>query len=167
MADKTVYLSLGSNLGTREQNLERAIAGLGEQRIHVIRRSSIYETQPQDFLQQGWFLNMAVECETRCFPLQLLTILQRIERELGRVRGAGAIRKGPRIIDIDILLFGTVVMNTPQLTIPHARMLERRFMLEPLLEIAPDLRHAESKQPLSRYLSKVAGQKMRKLAAEP
>jgi 2-amino-4-hydroxy-6-hydroxymethyldihydropteridine diphosphokinase len=166
VAAKTAFLSLGSNLGLREQNLNRALAALERERIHVISRSSIYETEPQDVLQQAWFLNMAVACETTCFPLQLLTVLQRIERELGRVRGAGTIRKGPRIIDIDILLFGTVVINMPQLTIPHPRMLERRFVLEPLIEIAPDLKHSETKQPLSRYLGNVAGQKVRKFAAE-
>lgn len=167
MAAKTVYLSLGSNVGARRENLERALEALEREHIHVIARSSIYETEPQQMLQQPWFLNMAVECETRCFPLQLLAVLQRIERELGRVRGAGAIRKGPRSIDIDVLLFGSVVMTTPQLTIPHPRMLERRFVLEPLIEIAPDLKHAETKQPLARYLGKVAGQKVRKLGAEP
>jgi len=134
--------------------------------MRIIGHSSIYETEPQDFVQQPWFLNMAVACETTCFPLQLLGTLQRIERELGRVRGAGIVRKGPRIIDIDILLFGTVVMNMPQLIIPHPRMLERRFVLEPLIEIAPDLKHSETKQPLSRYLSSVAAQKVRKLEPE-
>lgn len=165
MAAKTVYLSLGSNVGARRENLERALEGLEREHIHVVSRSSIYETEPQEVLQQAWFLNMAVECKTRCFPLQLLSVLQRIERELGRVRGAGTIRRGPRIIDIDILLFGNVVMKTPQLTVPHPRMLERRFMLEPLIEIAPDLKHAETKQALTKYLSKVARQKIRKLGA--
>jgi 2-amino-4-hydroxy-6-hydroxymethyldihydropteridine diphosphokinase len=160
---KTAFLSLGSNVGAREQNLQRALAALERERIRIIGRSSLYETEPQDFVNQSWFLNMAVACQTTCFPLQLLAILQRIERELGRVRGAGTTRKGPRTIDIDILLFGTVVMNMPQLIIPHPRMLERRFVLEPLIEIAPDLRHSETKQPLSRYLSSVAGQKLRKL----
>lgn len=164
MTAKTVFLSIGSNLGAREQNLERALAALEQQHIHVVSRSSIYETEPQDVVQQPWFLNMVVECQTNCFPLQLLAALQKIERELGRVRGAGAIRRGPRTIDIDILLFGSVVMNTPQLTIPHPRMLERRFVLEPLLEIAPNLKHPETKEPLSRSLSKVTAQKIRKLA---
>ena len=167
MASKIVYLSLGSNLGPREQNLERALAGLEREHIHVLSRSSLYETEPQDFTQQSWFLNMAVGCETSCFPLQLLTVLQRIERELGRVRGAGTVRKGPRVIDIDILLFGNVAMNTPRLAIPHPRMLERRFMLEPLLEIAPNLKHTVTKQPLSRYLGNVAAQHVRKLPAHP
>ena len=162
MPGKRVYLSLGSNLGKREENIDRALASLERDQIQVIARSPLYETEPQDFKQQPWFLNVAVECQTRFFPLQLLTILQRIERELGRVRGMG-VRSGPRIIDIDILLFATAVMNTQQLTIPHPRMLERRFVLEPLLEIAPDIKHPESKEQLSKYLSKVAGQKVRRI----
>ncbi len=164
MAAKTVFLSLGSNLGAREKNLERALARLEQHHIHVVSRSSIYETEPQDVVQQSWFLNMVVECETNCFPLQLLALLQRIEHELGRVRGAGTIRRGPRTIDIDILLFGSTVMNMPQLTIPHSRISQRRFVLEPLLEIAPNLKHPETKEPLSAYLSNVAAQKIRKLA---
>lgn len=165
MAAKRIFLSLGSNLGPREQNLERALAALKTDHIHVLSRSSIYETEPQDVVGQPWFLNMVVECETSCFPLELLAVLQKIERELGRLRGVGAVQRGPRTIDIDILLFGKVVMNTRQLTIPHARMLERRFVLEPLLEIAPDWKHPETKEPLRKFSSKVAAQKVRKLAS--
>jgi 2-amino-4-hydroxy-6-hydroxymethyldihydropteridine diphosphokinase len=127
----------------------------------VISRSSIYETEPQDVADQPWFLNMVVECESQCFPRQMLKILQGIERELGRVR-AGSIRRGPRVIDIDILLLGSVVMGTEQLTIPHPRMFERRFVLEPLLEIAPELRHPQTKEPISRYAAGVAKQKLKK-----
>lgn len=166
MSTKLAYLSLGSNLGDRRQNLERALQRLEQQEVHVTSRSAIYETEPQDVPGQAWFLNMAIECETHCFPLQLLSVLQSIEREMGRVRGAGTIRKGPRIIDIDILLFSNTVMDNGQLTIPHPRILERRFMLEPLLEIAPHLKHAQTKQPLSSYLHNVAGQKMRRLRPE-
>jgi 2-amino-4-hydroxy-6-hydroxymethyldihydropteridine diphosphokinase len=161
MLSKKVYLSLGSNLGQREEKLERAIQALEQEQIHIVARSSVYETEPQDMKQQPWFLNMVVECETRHFPIQLLAILQRVERQLGRVRTGP--RRGPRAIDIDILLFGNVVMETSPLVIPHPRMFERRFILEPLLEIAPDLRHPQSKQPLSRYLSSVAAQKLHKV----
>ena len=160
---KRAFLSLGSNLGDRRANLELAIAALERERIHVVSRSSIYETEPQDVANQPWFLNMVVECESECFPRQMLNILQRIEREIGRVR-AGPIRRGPRIIDIDILLLGSVVMETEQLAIPHPRMFERRFVLEPLLEIAPELRHPVTKQPVSRYLANVAGQKVKKFS---
>ncbi|MGI9073924.1 MAG: 2-amino-4-hydroxy-6-hydroxymethyldihydropteridine diphosphokinase [Bryobacteraceae bacterium] len=159
---KRVYLSLGSNVGEREENLNRALRALERDNIHLLAQSSVYETEPQDVVQQRWFLNLAVECETLYFPLQMLGAIQRIERELGRERGAGAVRGGPRVIDIDILLLGSVVMATRQLTIPHPRMLERRFVLEPLLEIAPELRHPGTREPLSKYLGKLEGQKVRR-----
>ncbi len=162
MSVKSVYLSLGSNLGHREQNLERALERLEAADVKVVSRSAIYETEPQEVLHQPWFLNMAVECQTRYFPLQLLTQLQAIEREMGRVR-ASASPKGPRIIDIDILLFANRVINMSKLTVPHPGLVERRFMLEPLIEIAPHLKHVQTGHPLASYLSRVAGQKMRKL----
>jgi len=158
LTTKRAYLSLGSNLGNLEENLECALALLENEKIHVGERSSIYETEPQDVTNQPWFLNMAVACETRCFPLQLLTAVRDVERQMGRVR---RIRRGPRVIDIDILLFGSAVMDTPQLTLPHPRMLERRFVLEPLLEIAPDLVHPVTRRPLRDYLSGVKTQKLR------
>jgi 2-amino-4-hydroxy-6-hydroxymethyldihydropteridine diphosphokinase len=160
---KTVCLSLGSNLGDREENLSRAVERLEEAGIHVRARSSVYETEPQDVQNQPWFLNLVVQCETEMFPLQLLAVLQRTERELGRQRGAGAVRGGPRKLDIDILLFGDVVMETPKLAIPHPRMLNRRFVLEPLLEIAPEIRHPATKEPISRYMKNVLGQKVKKI----
>jgi len=162
---KRVYLSLGSNLGDRERNIEQALTQLAAAGVRLLSRSSLYETAPQDVLDQAWFLNIAVEAETSLFPLQLMSVIQRIERELGRIRGQGAIRRGPRTIDIDILLFGSVSIETPQLTIPHPRMLRRRFVLEPLLEIAPQLRHPKNKDPLSKYAKGVADQKLRKLGS--
>jgi 2-amino-4-hydroxy-6-hydroxymethyldihydropteridine diphosphokinase len=160
---KRVYLSLGSNLGDREDNLSRSISALNREHIHVVAQSSLYETEPQDLVQQPWFLNLALECETRNFPLQLLDVIERIERDLGRERGPAAVRRGPRVIDIDILLFGDAVIVTPRLTVPHARMLERRFVLEPLLEIAPDLRHPGTREPLRKYLRKLETQKVRRV----
>jgi 2-amino-4-hydroxy-6-hydroxymethyldihydropteridine diphosphokinase len=130
---KTVYLSLGSNIGDRGANLRAAIDRLGP-----VRESPIYETEPVDYLDQRWFLNMAVQLETDLFPRQLLSRIQKIERELGRER---RIPKGPRTIDIDILLYADVVVRTPALEIPHPRMTERRFVLAPLAELAPNLRH--------------------------
>jgi 2-amino-4-hydroxy-6-hydroxymethyldihydropteridine diphosphokinase len=162
--DKTVYLSLGSNLGDRKLQLQRALAGLEQEQIRVRRQSSVYETEPQDISHQPWFLNMVVECETRLFPLQLLKVLQRIEREAGRVR-EGAVRRGPRVIDMDILLFGHAVIDTPELTVPHPRMTERRFVLEPLVEIAPEIRHPVTQQALRKYLDHLTGQKVRKLTS--
>ena len=165
MASKLVYLSLGANIGDREKSLFDALRLLEHNQIHVVAQSSIYETEPQDVTDQPWFLNLVVACETRYFPLQLLSVLQRIERELGRIRGAGAIRRGPRTIDIDILVFGSATLDTPQLTIPHPRMLERRFVLEPLLEIAPDLKLPGADKPLKSYLPAVSGQKLLKSTA--
>lgn len=162
MAVKTVYLSLGSNLGDREGNLRLACEALEAEHVLILKRSSIYETEPQDVTSQRWFLNMVVECETRSFPIQLLGVLQKIERRFGRSRGAGVVSKSPRTIDIDILLFANAIMNTAQLSLPHPRMLERRFVLEPLVEIAPELRHPGTKEPFAKYLAQVARQKVRR-----
>ncbi len=159
---KVAYLSLGSNLGDREQHLYDALDLLQGEQIRVTGKSSIYETEPRDVPDQPWFLNLAVACEKPKFPLQFLQRLQRIERELGRTRGAATLRRGPRTIDIDILLFGSVTIHTPQLVIPHPRMLERRFVLEPLLEIAPDLKLPGTNASLKKYLPAVATQNVRK-----
>src|SRR4051794_1986879 len=110
MPEKRVFLSLGSNLGSREQNLEQALQHLEAAHVHLISRSKIYETEPQDLREQPWFLNMVVECQTRLFPMQLLERVQKIERELGRERRVRTIDKGPRIIDIDILIYGSRVI---------------------------------------------------------
>ncbi len=162
MSSKQVFLSLGSNLGDRERNLTAALDALERESIQITARSSIYETEPQDVVDQPWFLNMVVECETRYFPLQLLAALQRVEREMGRVR-MGSTPRGPRLIDIDLLLFGTVTLQSRELTIPHPRMLERRFVLEPLLEIVPDLRDPVGKQPLKKYLRGLKSQAIKKI----
>lgn len=140
MRQKQVYLSLGSNLGNRTANLENALVALEQQRVSILRKSSIYETEPQEVAAQPWFLNIAVECRTELFPMQLLRLIHRIEKDLGRNR-ATSIPKGPRVVDIDILFYGRAVINTTTLTVPHPQMLQRRFVLEPLTEIAPDLRH--------------------------
>jgi 2-amino-4-hydroxy-6-hydroxymethyldihydropteridine diphosphokinase len=161
MPAKTAYLSLGSNIGERRDNLERALTLLELAGIRVVHRSSIYETEPQNVANQPWFLNIVVECETRFFPLQLLTTVLSIEREMGRKRGAAMVRRGPRLIDIDILLYGSVTIETPRLVVPHPHMLERRFVLEPLLEIAPGLRHPATKEPFRKYLSGTKVQKLK------
>ena len=157
---KTAYLSLGSNLGDREENLRRAIELLEEAGVRIVRTSSLYETEPQDVRKQPWFLNTVVEVETSLFPRQLLTRIHKIERELGRKR---TVPKGPRTIDVDILLYGSFVMETAQLQIPHPRMAERRFVLEPLQEIAAGLRHPITKKTVSEMLGNCAGQVVRKL----
>jgi 2-amino-4-hydroxy-6-hydroxymethyldihydropteridine diphosphokinase len=161
MSQKLIFLALGSNLGDRARNLESALERLEAGGVRVQVRSSIYETAPQEFLDQPWFLNQVVRAETSLFPLQLLRLTQRIEREMGRDRGPGAIPKGPRLIDIDILLFGQVAIDTPQLVIPHPAMLERRFVLEPLVEIAPELRHPVIGKSFASVLPQVKGQQIR------
>jgi 2-amino-4-hydroxy-6-hydroxymethyldihydropteridine diphosphokinase len=132
-----VYLSLGSNLGNREAHLEDAqnrLAALGR----IVAVSSFYETEPVEFTDQPWFLNCAVALETALTPQQLMTSLLGIEEAMGRKRVQ---KKGPRIIDVDILLFGDTILDSPGVTIPHPAMQERRFVLEPLAEIAPNLLH--------------------------
>ncbi|MGC2659537.1 MAG: 2-amino-4-hydroxy-6-hydroxymethyldihydropteridine diphosphokinase [Bryobacteraceae bacterium] len=159
---KSIYLSLGSNLGDREEHLNRALAAIEAASIRITARSSVYETEPQGFREQPWFLNLAVACETAFFPFQLLVALQHIEREVGRVRRPGAPPNDPRLIDIDILMYSDIVMNSPALVIPHPRMLERRFVLEPLVEIAPHLRHPGTGRPIVEFLHRVGSQKVRR-----
>jgi 2-amino-4-hydroxy-6-hydroxymethyldihydropteridine diphosphokinase len=160
MNEKTVYLSLGSNLGEREDRLAQALLALEREQVQIVARSSTYETEPQDIANQPWFLNMAVECRTRLMPLQAMNLLLRVEREIGRTRQTET-QRGPRPIDLDILLFGSAVIQLPQLTVPHPRMLQRRFVLEPLLEIAPHLRHPVTREPLRAYLPATLNQQLR------
>lgn len=135
-APTVAYLSLGSNRGERRENLRRACAALEGKGIHLRRASSLYETEPVDFPDQDWFLNCVVEIETTLSPFQLLDELQKIEQDLGRRRTRP---KGPRTIDLDILLYGDGVVSEERLVLPHPRMHTRRFVLEPLREIAPAL----------------------------
>jgi len=160
MLPKTAYLSLGSNMGEREDRLRQAIELLERENVAIIKRSSVYETAPQDLPDQPWFLNMALECRTTLLPLQLLSLLLRIEREIGRVRRT-QMRRGPRPIDLDLLLFGEAVIQLPRLTVPHPRMLQRRFVLEPLLEIAPQLTYPPNGNPLRSYLAATLDQPVR------
>ena len=132
------YLSLGSNLGDRAANLRAAISALPAAKVNVRKVSSFYETEPVDYLDQPWFLNCAVEGETESLPIELLHSVREIETRLSSKK---AFRKGPRILDIDILLFGDQSVNTPELQIPHPRMLARKFVLAPLAEIAPRAQH--------------------------
>jgi 2-amino-4-hydroxy-6-hydroxymethyldihydropteridine diphosphokinase len=131
------YLSLGSNIGDREAHLRDAqtrliVAG------QVLKVSSFYETEPVEFTEQPWFLNCAVELETTETPQRLMARILQIEKEMGRDRVQ---KKGPRLIDIDILLFDNEIIRSEQLTIPHPAMHQRRFVLEPLAEIAPAVVH--------------------------
>jgi len=137
------FIGMGSNLGDRRSFLEKASQEISSHpQVRVIRLSSLYETEPVGYLDQGWFLNQVMEIETTLTPEELLSFLQGIENKLGRKR---LIRWGPRVIDLDILLYGNLTIESPQLIIPHPRMYERGFVMIPLQEIAPDLIHPDGK----------------------
>jgi len=156
------YLSLGSNLGNRENQLHEAIARLQAVGC-TVAVSSLYETEPVEFTDQAWFLNCVVLLETTETPEHLLATLLAIEQEMGRVRTR---EKGPRTIDIDILLVGDTILDSPELTIPHPAMHQRRFVLEPLAEIAPDVQHPIVKKTILRLLEELPpGQSVRKKLA--
>jgi 2-amino-4-hydroxy-6-hydroxymethyldihydropteridine diphosphokinase len=155
---KTTYLSLGSNLGDREANLRAAIDRLAAPDLRVLRTSPVYETEPLDYIAQRWFLNLVVEAETGLFPIELLSRIDKIERALGRVR---TVVKGPRTIDIDILLYGQAVVRSAALEIPHPRMAERRFVLAPLADLAPGLRHPVTHKTVREMLEAAPAQTVR------
>ena len=134
----TVYLALGSNVGNREENLRHAVDLLREAGITIKKVSTTYETEPVDYLDQDWFLNCVLQAETNLAPLELLEAMHAIESTMGSKK---AFPKGPRLIDLDILLFDDATIANPDLQVPHPRMLDRKFVLVPLAEIAPELRH--------------------------
>jgi 2-amino-4-hydroxy-6-hydroxymethyldihydropteridine diphosphokinase len=133
----TIYLSLGSNLGDRAQNLRSAIRHLVP-KIHMISQSSIYETEPWGYPDQPTFLNQVIKADTSLEPAALLAFLKETEVLMGRQE---TFRFGPRLIDLDILFYDDLILDTPILTIPHPRIAERAFVLIPLAEIDPDMRH--------------------------
>jgi 2-amino-4-hydroxy-6-hydroxymethyldihydropteridine diphosphokinase len=157
---KLVYIGLGSNLGDRAANLRAARERIAAPDLRVLRESSIYETAPRDVEDQPWFLNQVIECETDLFPRQLLARLQKIERAMGRKR---RIAKGPREIDLDILLYGEAVVKSPELEVPHPRLSERRFVLEPLAELVPDKKHPGTRRTVREMLAGVSNQVMKKI----
>jgi 2-amino-4-hydroxy-6-hydroxymethyldihydropteridine diphosphokinase len=134
----TVFLSLGSNIGDRAANLNEAIAALAGAGVQVRKVSAFYETEPVDYFKQDWFLNCVVQGETELPGGTLLAKLRVIETRMGSKK---VVAKGPRILDIDILLYGDETIATPELQVPHPRMTQRRFVLVPLAEIAPEIRH--------------------------
>jgi 2-amino-4-hydroxy-6-hydroxymethyldihydropteridine diphosphokinase len=139
---KRIYLSLGSNLGDRITHIKKALERLNAAGVNVRRVSSFYETEPLDFRPQSWFVNCVAEVETDSLPLRLLKTCKAVEKDLGRRPG---VSKGPRIVDIDILLYENAVIRSKDLIVPHERMAERKFVLVPLIEIAPGLRHPVSR----------------------
>ncbi|MEJ2008024.1 MAG: 2-amino-4-hydroxy-6-hydroxymethyldihydropteridine diphosphokinase [Acidobacteriota bacterium] len=152
---KRVFLSLGSNLGDRSRNIQRALEAVATEGIEVRRVSFFYRTEPVEFRQQPWFVNCVAEVATDLLPLQLLKTLQRVERDLGRRR---IFDKGPRKIDIDILLYENVVIRSAALNIPHERIADRKFVLVPLRELAANLRHPVTERTVVEMLNETADQ---------
>src|SRR5580765_2211730 len=146
-----IFLSMGSNLGDRAANLRAAIRSLKLARINVLNISSFYETEPVGYLDQPWFLNCVVEGETNRQPQELLESFRAMEMAFHSKK---EFVNGPRILDIDILLFGDETFDTPDLKIPHPRMLDRKFVLVPLAEIAPDQKHPAWAANVSELLAK-------------
>jgi 2-amino-4-hydroxy-6-hydroxymethyldihydropteridine diphosphokinase len=161
---QTVYLGLGSNLGAREANLQAALDRLGGAGLCVSRVSPVYETEPVGYSNQGRFLNLVVEARTDLPPGRLWPRIARIERALGRRR---TMRNGPRTIDIDVLLYDSVTLRSEALVIPHPRMTERRFVLAPLADLAPDLRHPVTHLTIREMLERVTGQEAQQIFFRP
>lgn len=155
------FLSLGSNLGDRKATLMAALDALDRGGARIVRRSSFHETAPVGKTDQPRFLNLVAEVATDLAPADLLALCQSAERDLGRVR---AERWGPRTVDIDILLYDRLAMQTPSLTIPHPEMTRRRFVLVSLLEIAPDATLTDGRR-LDAFLGDVADQDVRRVEA--
>lgn len=151
----TAYLSLGSNLGDRLRLIQEAVAALTVEAGPVTALSSLYETEPWGFSSPHRFLNVALALETTLSPETLLAVTQHIERDLGRTHKSVDGRYADRIIDIDLLFVGDAVLDTPALTLPHPRLHLRRFVLEPLCEIAPDLCHPLLRKSVSQLLAEL------------
>lgn len=146
-----IFLSLGTNLGDRAANLRSAISALAPS-MRVVRESSIYETAPWGFEDQSHFLNMVVEAETDLAPLDLLKYLKTLETELGRTP---TFRYGPRLIDLDILFYDELILQKPELTIPHPRLHERAFVLVPLADLAPNFIHPVLQKTIQQLLDNI------------
>jgi 2-amino-4-hydroxy-6-hydroxymethyldihydropteridine diphosphokinase len=150
VSTKGIYLSLGSNIGDRALNIARAIEALPPRGVRLVRQSPLYETEPVELRAQEWFLNRVAEVEADLTPQELMHRLIEIERSMGRMRSTP---KGPRIVDMDILLFGSAIVREAGLEIPHPRMAERRFVLVPFTEIAPGAVHPVLKKTIAEMLA--------------
>jgi 2-amino-4-hydroxy-6-hydroxymethyldihydropteridine diphosphokinase len=144
----TAFLLAGSNLGNRESNLEFAISSLAVAGA-VLKTSSTFETEPVGYLNQAWFFNQAIGLDTDLTPSELLQCCQRIESRCGRIR---TFPNAPRTLDLDILLYGDLLVNQEDLIIPHPRLAQRKFALEPLAQIAPDVLHPALKKTIRSLL---------------
>jgi 2-amino-4-hydroxy-6-hydroxymethyldihydropteridine diphosphokinase len=140
-----IYLGLGSNVGDRMANLHTAMTN-----FMILRQSAYYETEPVDFLDQPWFLNAAIEIDTTLTPMELLQFCQELENRMGRQK---EMPKGPRLIDIDLLFYDDVVLSNARLTLPHPAVPDRRFVLEPLNEIAAGYFHPVLKRTIAELLA--------------
>jgi 2-amino-4-hydroxy-6-hydroxymethyldihydropteridine diphosphokinase len=153
------YIALGSNLGDRQTNLELAIASLPPL-IQPLQNSSIYETLPWGYMEQPAFLNQVLKAETELAPNQLLDHLKEIEYKLGR---RPSVQYGPRLIDLDILFYNNLILDTPSLTIPHPHLHERAFVLVPLAEISLDFHHPVIDQSVRQLLTNIDTSSVTKL----
>jgi len=146
----TAFIAVGSNLGNKIENCKSGIRALTGVDLRVKARSRIYETEPVDFKDQDWFVNFVVKIETMLDPLGLLERIQSVQRDAGRI--SDAIRFGPRVLDLDIIFFDDIVLDLPQLVIPHPRMHKRRFVLRPLCDIDPGIMHPLKNQNVQTLL---------------
>jgi 2-amino-4-hydroxy-6-hydroxymethyldihydropteridine diphosphokinase len=156
-----IFLGLGSNIGDRGAYLKDAIKILG---LPIVAESSVYESEPVDYLNQPWFLNQVLQVETTFHPLKLLAECQKVEEQLCRTR---EISKGPRTIDIDLLFYNDEILSTPELTIPHPAIPQRRFVLVPLNEVAPDFVHPQLNLTVRELLERCPDQSVVKRIALP
>jgi len=154
MRNHSVIISVGSNLGDKKANCQQGIDRLlASGKATLVKASRFYRTSPVDYLDQDWFVNAAVQIETLLEPLDLMVTLQAIQQQAGRTKGE--IRFGPRVLDLDIIFYDQLVMKTPLLEIPHPRMHKRRFVLQPICDINPDIVHPLLNMPLKSLLNQL------------